>query len=133
MKNLLLIFSIFAVLISFSNESTAQETPTEPTLMVVKFHADWCGKCRALGPALTDLTNKMDGEPVLFTQLDFTNNSTEHQSKLLGSALGIQNIVDENYGTGFLLVIDSKTKEVKARLTHDQTVTEMTNKINSFL
>lgn len=133
MKNLLLLFSFFVVLISTSPKSVAQEANTEPTLLVVKFHADWCSSCRALGPVLPDLTNKLDGEPILFTRLDFTNNSTEHQAKLLGSALGIENIVEENYGTGFLLVIDSKTKEVKTRLTKDQTVKEMATKISSFL
>ncbi len=132
MKNALVVISLFLAVACMSDKGFAQEN-VQPKLLVVKFHADWCGSCRALGPVLTDLTNKLDGKPVLFTKLDFTNNSEKHQSNLLASALGIEKIVKENNGTGFLLVIDSKTKEIKAKLTKTQTVKEMAREINAFL
>lgn len=106
---------------------------SEPKLMVVKFHADWCGSCKAMGSVVTDLTNKLDGEPVLFTELDFTNNSTKHQSLLLASALGIEKALTDNKGTGFLLVIDTKSKQVKAKLTKTQSVKDMTKAIAGML
>jgi thiol-disulfide isomerase/thioredoxin len=132
MKNVLVVISLFLMVACTPNKGFAQEN-VKPKLLVVKFHADWCGSCRALGPVLTDLTNKLDGKPVLFTKLDFTNNSEKHQSNLLASALGIEKIVKENYGTGFLLVIDTKTKEIKAKLTKTQTVKEMAKEINTLL
>ncbi len=132
MKNVLVVISLFLMVACIPNKGSAQEN-VQPKLLVVKFHADWCGSCRALGPVLTDLTNKLDGKPVLFTKLDFTNNSEKHQSNLLASALGIEKIVKENYGTGFLLVIDTKTKEIKAKLTKTQTVKEMAKEINTLL
>jgi thiol:disulfide interchange protein len=46
-----------------------------PILLVIKFHADWCDSCRVMGGVLTDLTNKLDGKSILFTELDITNNS----------------------------------------------------------
>lgn len=113
--------------------TTEQEANEPPQLMVVKFHADWCGSCRALGPAITDLSNKLDGESVLFTELDFTNLTRKHQTLLLASALGIAEIVEQNKGTGFILVIDSKTKEVKAKLTKTQSVKEMSKIISDIL
>jgi hypothetical protein len=82
---------------------------------------------------LLNFTNKLDGKPVLFVKLDFTNNTSKHQTKLLASSLGIEKIVAQNNGTGFLLVVDSKTKEVKAKLTKEKSVKEMTNEINSLL
>lgn len=126
------------------NENSVADLPTEitssnsvqttpPNLLVVKFHADWCGSCRALGPAITDLTNKLDGQAVLFTELDFTNNSKKHQSMLLASALGLDEVVAANQGTGFILVIDSKTKEISAKLDKTQSVKEMSKIISDLL
>ncbi len=132
MRNLLVVASLFLTMVFIPNKSYSQDIE-QPKLLVVKFHADWCGSCRALGPVLADLTNKLDGKLVLFTQLDFTNNSVKHQSYLLASALGIETIVKNNNSTGFLLVIDSKTKTIKAKLTKSQTVKEMAKEINSFL
>ena len=132
MKHLLLVASLFIAMIIIPNEGNAQED-SQPKLLVVKFHADWCGSCKALGPVLTDLTNKLDGKPILFVELDFTNNTKKQQTNLLASALGIDKIVAENGGTGFLLVIDGKTKAVKTKFTKTQTVKEMANEINSLL
>jgi thiol-disulfide isomerase/thioredoxin len=98
MKNLLLVISLFVAMVFIPNQGNSQEN-TQPELMVVKFHADWCGSCRTLGPVLTDLTNKLDGKPVLFVKLDFTNNTSKHQTKLLASSLGIEKIVAQNNST----------------------------------
>jgi thiol-disulfide isomerase/thioredoxin len=46
----------------------------------MKFYADWCGSCKAMGPLLEDLQNKYDGKSVLFVSLDRTNRSTEGAS-----------------------------------------------------
>ncbi len=132
MKNLLIVTSLFLAMFFVPKKSYSQDI-AQPELLVVKFHADWCGSCKALGSVLTDLTNKLDGKPILFIQLDFTNNSVKHQSYLLASELGIEKIVKDNNGTGFLLVIDNKTKKIKVKLTKKQTVKEMANEINSLL
>ncbi|WP_298514443.1 co-chaperone YbbN [uncultured Kordia sp.] len=132
MKNVTIIFCVIAGLLLLPTEIKAQEV-TQPKLVIVKFHADWCGSCKAMGTALEDLTNKFDGEAALFVELDFTNNTKKHQSLLLASAMGIDNIVANNNATGFFLVIDSKTKEIKAKLTKKQTTKEMAQQISSFL
>ncbi len=92
--------------------SFAQETVVKPKLIALKFHADWCGSCKAMGPVFSDLQNKLDGKPVLFYQLDFTNNTTKHQAYLMASALDVDSVVNENPGTGFILLIDAKSKKV---------------------
>ena len=112
---------------------TYAQSIEKPELLIVKFHADWCGSCKAIGPALENLTNKLDSKPVLFVELDFTNQTTKHQAHLLASAIGIEKIVADNNTTGFILIIDSETKEIKAKLTKRQTTKEMGNKIVSFL
>ena len=116
-----------------TNILTLENETSSPKLLVVKFHADWCGSCRTLGTVITDLTNKLDGKSILFTELDFTNHSKKHQSLLLGAALGLDKVIASNNGTGFILVIDSETKEVKAKLNKTQSVKEMSKIITDLL
>ena len=132
MKKLSIVLCLLMTMVFIPNHSNAQDAK-KPELLIVKFHADWCGSCKAIGPALEDLTNKLDGKATLFVELDFTNNSTKHQAQLMATALGIEKILEKNNGTGFILVIDSKTKEVKAKLTKAQTTKEMGAKITSLL
>ena len=77
-----------------------------------------------MGPVFTDLRNKLDGQPVLFVELDLTNATTRHQSMLLASALGIGRELKENPGTGFILLFDDQ-RRVKGKLTAGQTLKEM--------
>ncbi|MBL4707700.1 MAG: hypothetical protein JKY48_04590 [Flavobacteriales bacterium] len=132
MKSISVAFCLLLIVTFIPTKSFSQKNEYSD-LLVVKFHADWCGSCKAIGSALEDLTNKLDGKAALFLELDFTNNTTRHQSNMMASALGIEKIVLENNGTGFILVIDSKTKEVKAKLTKAQSAKEMGSQISSLL
>ena len=67
-----------------------------------------------MGTIFTDLQNKFDGKPVLFVTLDFTNRTTHYQSELLASALGMGEAYKANQGTGFILLIDSQTRNISA-------------------
>jgi len=97
---------------------------SQPKIIAVKFHADWCGACKAMGSVFTDLRNKLDGKPVLFVELDFTNATTRHQSMLLASALGISPALKENPETGFILLFDEK-RQVTGKHTSRQTLKEI--------
>lgn len=127
-------FVLLTLVISQTGFSQNLSKATSPKLLVVKFHADWCKTCRAMGPVFEDLQNKIDGGNVLFVKLDFTNNKTKNQAVLLGAQLGITEILSQNdRRTGFVLVIDAKSKKVLQKLGVDDDVDEMESKIRSFL
>lgn len=44
------------------HESVSAETPQ---ILAVKFHADWCGYCKAMGSVFEELQAKFDTQPVL--------------------------------------------------------------------
>jgi thiol-disulfide isomerase/thioredoxin len=106
----------------------AQEAPSAqgPEVIALKFHADWCGSCKAMGPIFTDLANKYDTQPVLFLTLDQTSEADRRQSRYLAAALGGEAIWREHGGkTGFVLLVDASTREVLAKLTKDDDIKAM--------
>lgn len=126
MKAMLLSFPLLSLAVpaSFANEAVK-----EPKVVAVKFHADWCGSCRKMGTAFEDLRNKFDGKPVLFVNLDKTNISTAHHSELLASALGLKEIYAANPGTGFILLVDTKTRKELKKLSPDLDLKAMSSSI----
>jgi len=129
--SIMIAVTLMIATISFSGEET--KAPATPQIIAIKFHADWCGFCKAMGPVFTDLQNKFDGKPVLFVTLDFTNRTTHHQSELLASALGAGQAYQDNQGTGFILLLDGQTREILARLTSTQTLKEMGAELDKLL
>ena len=115
-----------ALLVAFLLPAFAlQAAPASPDLVAVKFHADWCGSCKRMGPVFEDLRNKYDGESILFVELDLTNGTTRTQAEYLAAALGFGDVYAQNQGTGFILLLDGKSKQQVAKLTADQNIKEM--------
>jgi thiol-disulfide isomerase/thioredoxin len=116
------------------SESYGKSSDDGPKLIAVKFHADWCGSCKAMGPILTDLTNKFDGTPVLFLEFDLTNQSSKNQAKLHAAALGLDRLWKENSGsTGKIYLVDPASKQSVAKLDKTHTIKDMSAKIKEAL
>lgn len=105
------------------NQPDATQTPA---VIAVKFHADWCGSCKAMGNVFEELQAKFDGQPVLYVVLDHTREFHRLQSRYLANALGLENIWKE-YGnkTGFILLIDGKTRAHITTLTKEHDLKQM--------
>jgi len=103
----------------------AADTP-RAKVIAVKFHADWCGFCKAMGPVFEEMQAKFDQEPVLYVEFDQTREFDRRQSVYMAGALGLDGVWMENGGkTGFVLLVDATTKEVIQRLSHEQSLKEM--------
>ncbi|MDA8019294.1 MAG: thioredoxin family protein [Thermoanaerobaculia bacterium] len=128
MKRLAPAFLVVTLLLpaALAGASTA---PASPELVAVKFHADWCGSCKRMGPVFEDLRNKYDGQPVLFVELDLTNGTTRAQAEYLAAALGFGEVYAANQGTGFILLLDGESRQEVAKLTADQDIKAMGKQI----
>ncbi len=103
---------------SCANHAQAQAPIESTQLLVVKFHADWCGSCVKLDEPLQRLQASAAGEPVDFVRLDLTDDGTRAVAADRASRLGLSEIY-ESYGgkTGFALLIDAESGTVLGKIT----------------
>lgn len=125
MKFITIASTVLALLFAPLSAATAGAAPSAPDIVAVKFHADWCGSCKRMGTVFEDLRNKYDGKPVLFVELDLTNGTTRTQAEFLAAALGFGDVYAQNQGTGFILLLDGKSRQQLAKLTADQNIKAM--------
>lgn len=105
-----------------------------PALYVVKVHADWCGSCKALAPVLEEVRESLADEPVLFLELDVTDEARTAQARLLTAALGIEDHLKANNKTGLVLLIDpGDNNALLETLTRKNSADEMVGKIQGHI
>jgi len=106
----------------------AQETaPKEgPKVVGLLFYADWCASCKALEPKLNEVRKQLVVQPIYFTRVDMTDESTKKQSEMFAEWVGFGEIYREHAPkTGFMLLIDPKEKKVLDKLTKTQSEAEL--------
>jgi thiol-disulfide isomerase/thioredoxin len=113
--------------------SADQVEPDEKASVIAMYmYADWCGACQAIKPKMAEATRQFEGQPILFTRMDMTDDFTAHQSKLLATGLGIQEIFEKNEGmTGFVLLIDADTHEILNKITTEDDTEGIKRKITA--
>lgn len=113
--------------------SSDQAEPDEKASVIAMYmYADWCGACQAIKPKMAEATRQFEGESILFTRMDMTDDFTAHQSKLLAAGLGIHKIFEKNEGmTGFVLLIDADTHEIVDKITTEDDTEGIKRKIAS--
>lgn len=137
LQNITALIILFTVLFFGKTEATAQEVGEltrdllSPRLVAVKFHADWCTECKKMANITTDLQNRFDGKPILFLTFDRTNTSSRHSAELLASALGLEEIYKKYQGTGFIVLIEWKSKKVLKMLTPENSMDDIVQTITN--
>ncbi len=104
-----------------------------PALYVVKVHADWCGSCKALTPVLEEVREALADDPVLFLELDVTDEARTAQARLLAVALGIEDHLKANNKTGLVLLINPGDNALLETLTRKNSDDEMVGKIKEHI
>ncbi len=109
----------------------AASSARSPKLLVVAFHADWCGKCKVLGPKVMGDVAPAFGGDVLFVKLDLTDKNSP-QAEYMLAALGLGDLWTENAGkTGFALLVDPATKKVVGTLRAEQSADDLKSAVQS--
>jgi thiol-disulfide isomerase/thioredoxin len=89
-------------------------THTKP--FVIKLHAQWCIYCMLTKDVWAEIEQAYAGR-VNLVVLDFTTDSATAASKAEATRLGLTTFYEEHEGaTGGIVVLDGRTKEVKAAI-----------------
>lgn len=129
------LLALLLCLIPLTSAQAARELP-KPKIIALYFYADWCPVCKALSPKFAEArtTGDLDKKDVLFVTLNLTNKTTIHQSVMLAQSLGVGEFVQkQGSGTGYIALLDARTKKELARIEGDVTAESIKNTIISKL
>ena len=87
--------------------------PSRP--FVVKLHARWCPICMATMVAWGTIQDEYS-DRVNFLVFDYTDDRTTEASRVEAARLGLTQIFEEAGATGVVLVVDGRTKNVRASM-----------------
>ncbi len=131
-RNTFILLILTAAVFTIQAGEKNKMSKATPAVIAVKFHADWCGSCKAMGSVFEELQAKFDTMPVLYVTLDHTRDFNRQQSKFMAQSMGLDGVWAEKGGkTGFILLIDGKTREVITTLKSTQNLKEMGAELNA--
>lgn len=136
MKRLLTgLFTVLLLALTSNMANAQQQKSAEtPKVLGVLMYADWCSKCKQLDPKLEEIKPQFEGQSILFTQFDMTNDFTIDQSEKLAGMLGLDGLFKEHEGsTGYMVLLDAQTNEVLTTLKHDQSKEQLKQQISTVL
>jgi thiol-disulfide isomerase/thioredoxin len=133
MKNLLKTTLATITLIGITGFATAAE-PVEPKVVGLMFFADTCASCKVLDPKIQAVKGEFVEQPILFATFDHSNAVTKAQAAMLAAALGVGDVYKaQQKASGFLILVDPKTKQPIAKLTRDMSEEHIKTEINKAL
>jgi len=122
-----------AMLVSMSGLASAAD-PVEPKVVGLMFYADTCASCKVLDPKIQAVKSEFTGKPLLFTTFDHSNDATMGQAAMLAAALGVGELyAAQEKASGFMILIDAKSKQPLGKLTRDMSEEEIKAEFNKAL
>lgn len=127
----------------FSANIFAQEQKTEPKIepkpqvkietpkiLAVEFYADWCGNCKELMPKMAEIRKSYENKRVMVVRFDMTDDYTKAQASFMASYSGLGEVYKAGGGkTGFIALVDIKSKEILGVINKKKTPEEITKLI----
>jgi len=105
---------------SGSKPSGTHAAAEAPKVIALQFYADWCPGCKALQPKLDEAMKDAAGQPCLTVKLDQSDKNSR-QAEYMLATLGYGDLWKEYAGkTGFVLLVDAKTRKVLSTVTSMQ-------------
>jgi hypothetical protein len=133
MKNLLKRTLATVTLIGIGGLATAAE-PVEPKVVGLMFWADTCASCKVLDPKIHAVKGEFVEQPILFATFDHSNNATKAQAAMLAATVGVGDVYKaQEKASGFLILVDAKTKQPIGKLTRDMSEENIRTEINKAL
>lgn len=140
----LLIAIALVMTLAFSQNSFSQETKTEtkapakpevkveaPKVLAVEFYADWCNSCKELMPRMVEIRKSYQNKQVMVVRFDMTDDYTKAQASFMASYAGLAEVYKKGGGkTGFIALVDAKTKEILGVINVKKTVEEIPKMID---
>lgn len=117
MALLAIIGAPFFTLGTVEAEDSAESAVPAPKVLLVKFHADWCPKCRSLVEPYNTMTEAFSSRGLLAIKFDITDDQNRHQSAMHAALVDMeQTWMDHGAGkkTGFMLLVDAQSKQTLA-------------------
>lgn len=115
----------FAALLLIAQPAAAQRAYPQPKLYAIYFYADWCPNCKALSPIVAESLKDFDKE-TLFLTFDLTDKPRIRNTILHAQALGLGDYLRaQGSATGYLAVLDAKTKKEVARFDRDDSAKDI--------
>jgi thiol-disulfide isomerase/thioredoxin len=100
--------------------------------IVIKLHAQWCPKCLMTKGAWSQLQERYEGR-VNFVVFDYTNQRTTDASEVEARRVGLGDFFKDAGGTGSVIILDGRTRAVRAWISGVHGVAEYTTAIDAAL
>jgi hypothetical protein len=112
--NLILVI-VFICITGFGFSNVFDQEKELPTLYAVMFYANSSDNTLVL--KVENLQKELESnKEVEFVKFDFSTDESKEETKKLANELGLSNVLTSNEGTGFVVLVDAKSKEEKVIL-----------------
>lgn len=106
--------------------ATAQQPATTNKTYLLGFHADWCGKCKALEPKVMGAEKDLMKAGIEMVVIDRTDADTEKKSLEAAKKLKLDGFAKQFTGTGYGVLINARDMRVVSKVTSEMTTEQIT-------